>query len=67
MTNLEKRCIKLEQENEALRWFFEYVDGTSTPSVEGAIEELDHFKVKSYKTQLIKLWEKQNDMKWREN
>ena len=67
MTNLEKKFLKLEQENEALRWFFEYVDSTSTPSVEGAIDKLDHFGVKSHKAQLIKLWEKQNDMKWRED
>ena len=67
MTNLEKLCIKQGQQIEALEWFFEYVDSTSTPSVEGAIDKLDHFGVKSHKAQLIKLWEKQNDMKWRED
>ena len=68
MTNLETLVIKQGKQIEALEWFFEYVDSTSTPSVDGAIDKLDHFGVKSHKRELIKLWERQNEpTKWRED
>ena len=68
MTNLEMLVIKQGKQIEALEWFFNYVDSTSTPSVEGAIDRLDQFGVKSHKRELIKLWERQNEpTKWRED
>jgi len=64
MTNLEILAIKQGQQIEALEWFFNYVDSTSTPSIEGAIDHLDNYGVKTYKATLIKLWEKQNTTQW---
>ena len=65
MTNLEIVVIKQGAQIEALEWFFSYVDGSSKPTIEGAIERLEHNGVKSYKAVLIKLWERQNEPhKW---